>query len=218
MKKSTVIILLIIFLSFAIGFFAYPQMPDTVASHWDEKGQVNGYMSKFWGIFLMPIISLAMFFLFLLFPKIDPMKSNIEKFRNYYDSFIVSIFLFLFYLFLLTLAWNLGYRFNMVNLLIPAFSALFYWCGILIENTKRNWFIGIKTPWTISSDVVWEKTHKLGGKLFKVSALIALAGLFFGSLAFWFTILPVVIFSTYLLFYSYFAYQEETKNNNGSEN
>lgn len=212
MKKIRILILLVIFLSFAISVWAYPQMPDTIASHWNQKGEVDGYMPKFWGLFLMPIISLAMFFLFLLFPKIDPMKANVEKFRGYYDSFILSIFLFLFYIFLLSIAWNFGYRFNMVYFLVPAFSALFYWCGVLIENTKRNWFIGIKTPWTISSDNVWEKTHKLGGRLFKAASAISLAGLFFGSLAFWLTIVPIMIFSIYLLFYSYFEYQKETKN------
>ncbi len=211
MDKSKIIALATIFISFAIGIWAYPQLPEIVASHWNEKGEVNGYMSKFLGIFLMPIMSLAMFLLFNFIPKIDPMKANIEKFRKYYNAFIVSIILFLFYLYLLTMAWNFGYRFNMTYFMVPALSALFYWCGILVENTKRNWFIGIKTPWTISNDVVWDKTHKLGGKLFKVAAVLSLLGIFFGELAFWFTILPVMVFSIYLLFYSYFEYQKEMK-------
>jgi len=211
MEKSKLIILATIFVSFAIGFWAYPQMPEMVASHWNEGGQVNDHMPKFWGIFLMPIITLAMLLLFIIIPKIDPMKANIEKFRGYYNAFIASIVLFLFYIYLLTIAWNLGYRFNMAYFLVPALSALFYCSGILIEKTKRNWFIGIKTPWTISSDIVWEKTHKLGGKLFKAVALVSLIGLFFGSLAFWFIILPVMLASAYLVFYSYLEYQKEIK-------
>ncbi|MFA5742859.1 MAG: DUF1648 domain-containing protein [Candidatus Paceibacterota bacterium] len=211
MDKSKIIALATIFISFAIGIWAYPQMPDIIASHWNERGEVNGYMPKFWGIFLTPIMSLAMFLFFSFIPKIDPMKANIEKFSKYYNSFIVSIILFLFYIYLLTMAWNFGYRFNMMYFMAPALSALFYWSGIIMENTKRNWFIGIKTPWTISNDVVWEKTHKIGGKLFKVAAGLSLLGIFFGDLAFWFTILPVMIFSVYLIFYSYFEYQKETK-------
>lgn len=211
MDKSKIIILAAIFISFAVGLWAYPQLPDIVASHWNENGEVNGYMSKFWGIFLMPIVSLAMFLLFLLIPKIDPLKANIEKFRGYYNSFIALIILFLFYVYLLTIAWNFGYRFNMAYLMVPALAVLFYWSGTLIEKSKRNWFIGIRTPWTISNDVVWEKTHKLGGKLFKAAAILSLLGLFFGSLSFWFTILPIMAFSIYLLFYSYFEYQKEIK-------
>ena len=94
MDKSKIIALATIFISFAIGIWAYPQLPEIVASHWNEKGEVNGYMSKFLGIFLMPIMSLAMFLLFNFIPKIDPMKANIEKFRKYYNAFIVSIILF----------------------------------------------------------------------------------------------------------------------------
>lgn len=211
MDKSKIIILATIFASFAVGIWAYPQMPDVIASHWGADGEANGYMPKFWGIFLMPIISLVMFLSFIFIPKIDPMKANIDKFKGYYNAFIASIILFLFYIYSLTVAWNFGYRFNMTYFLIPALSALFYWSGILIENTKRNWFIGIKTPWTISNDIVWEKTHKLGGKLFKAAAVVSLLGMFFGSLSFWFTILPVTAFSAYLIFYSYFEYQKEAK-------
>jgi uncharacterized membrane protein len=211
MEKSKLAVLAIIFISFAIGFWAYPQMPDMVASHWGSGGEVNDYMPKFWGVFLMPIVSLAMFFLFIFIPKIDPLKANVEKFKNYYNAFIVSIIFFLFYIYLLTIAWNLEYRFNMTYLMLPALSALFYASGVLIENTKRNWFIGIKTPWTVSNDVVWDKTHKLGGKFFKAAALLSLAGLLFGEMAIWFTILPVTFFSAYLIFYSYFEYQKETK-------
>ncbi|MFA5746844.1 MAG: DUF1648 domain-containing protein [Candidatus Paceibacterota bacterium] len=211
MDKSKAIIIATILASFAVGFWAYPQMPEMVASHWNENGEVNGYMPKFWGVFLMPILSLVMSFLFIVLPKIDPMKANIEKFRNYYNSFISAIILFLFYIYLLTIEWNLGHRFDMVYFLIPALSALFYWSGILVEKAKMNWFIGIRTPWTMSSEAVWDKTHKLGGKLFKASALISLAGLFFGPLAFWFTILPITFVSFYLIIYSYLEHKKEIK-------
>jgi len=161
MRKSELIIVVIILLSFAVGIHYYPQMPDRIASHWNAQGQVDGYMSKFWGLFLMPIISVGLLLLFILIPRIDPLKSNIQQFRKYFDGFVVLIMVFLFYLYLLTIFWNSGNRFNMIAFLSPAFAILFYYSGILIENTKRNWFIGIRTPWTLSSDRVWDKTHKL---------------------------------------------------------
>jgi uncharacterized membrane protein len=86
MRKSEIIIFGIILLSFAIGIYYYPQMPEKLASHWNAQGQVNGYMSKFWGLFLMPIISMGMLLLFILIPRIDPLKSNIQEFRKYYDG------------------------------------------------------------------------------------------------------------------------------------
>ncbi|MCX9025602.1 MAG: SdpI family protein [Candidatus Methanoperedens sp.] len=209
MRKSEIIILVIIILSFAIGIYYYPQMPEKVASHWNTQGQVNGYTSKFWGLFLMPVISTGMLLLFILIPRIDPLKSNIQEFRKYFDGFVVLIIGFLFYLHLLTIFWNLGYTFNMITFLSPALAILFYYTGILIENAKRNWFIGIRTPWTMSSDNVWDKTHKLGGKLFKIAGVFSILAIFFDSIAIFIIVVPVIIVAIYTVVYSYFEYQKE---------
>ncbi len=211
MKKTNIIILLIILVSFALAFWFYPQMPDEMASHWNAQGQVDGYMSKCWGLFLMPLMSLGLFLLFLFIPKIDPLKRNIEKFRKYFDWFIVLIIAFLFYIYLLSISWNLGYKFDMGIMMIPAIAVLFYFIGIMLQHAKRNWFIGIRTPWTLSSDVVWKKTHQLGSKLFKISAIIALAGILFNEYAIWIAIIPILASVLYLLIYSYFAYQKVRK-------
>ncbi|RJS70761.1 MAG: SdpI family protein [Candidatus Syntrophoarchaeum sp. WYZ-LMO15] len=211
MRKSEIIVFVIILLSFIVGIYFYPQMPDKMASHWNAKGEVDGYMSKFWGLFLMPLVSVVLFLLFITIPQIDPLKHNLEKFRRYYDGFIVLIIVFLFYLYLLTILWNIGIRFEMVQLLVPAFGILFYYCGILIENAKRNWFIGIRTPWTLSNDVVWDKTHKIGGKLFKAAGLVAFIGIFLKNYALFFVLLPVILVAVYTVIYSYAAYQKEMK-------
>lgn len=210
-RKSEVIIFLIVALAFLIGVYFYPQMPEQMASHWNEKGQVNGYMSKFWGLFLMPIISLIMALVFVLIPRIDPLKANIEKFRKYFDWFIILIFLFLLYIFLLTIFWSLGSRFNMMRVLAPAFAVLFFYAGVLIENSKRNWSIGIRTPWTISSENVWDKTHKIGGKLFKASAVFSFFGLFFPDYAIRLLLVPVIFSAVFCFVYSYFEFKKENK-------
>lgn len=211
MRKSTSAILVILLISFIIGIFLYPQMPEKMASHWNLQGKVDGYMSKFWGLFLMPLISVLLFLLFVLIPKIDPLKHNIQKFRKYYDRFIVLLIIFLFYLYLLTIFWNLGLRFSIIQVLSPAFGILFYYTGILTENARRNWFIGIRTPWTLSSDRVWHKTHKLGGKLFKIAGIIALLGAMLREYAFFFVLVPVIIIAIYTIVYSYFEYQKLAK-------
>ncbi len=213
MKKSKTIILGIIILSFIIGAYFYPQMPDRVASHWNVQGEVDGYMSKFWGLFLMPIVSIGLLLLFILIPKIDPLKENIEKFRKYFDDFMVLMIVFLFYIYVLTLVWNVGLRFDMGQAIIPAIGSLFYYVGILLTNTKRNWFIGIKTPWTLSSDRVWEETHKVGGKLFKLAGIITILGLFFLKWLLWFVVVPVILFAVCTFIYSYFVYQKELELN-----
>jgi len=212
-RKNEIIILGIILFSFIFGIYFYPQMPEKIASHWNVQGQVDGYMPKFWGLFLMPLISAGLFLLFIAIPKIDPLKTNIEKFRKYYDGFIILIIIFLFYLHLLTIFWNMGIRFDIIQLLAPAFGILFYYCGILTENVKRNWFIGIRTPWTLSNDAVWDKTHKFGGKLFKISGIVVLFGIFFRNYALFFILVPVILVAICTIIYSYVEYQKELAKN-----
>jgi uncharacterized membrane protein len=203
--------IVVVALAFLLGIVLYPQMPDPMASHWNASGEVDGYMSKFWGVFLMPLLLVGLLFLMFLVPKLDPLKKNIDKFRKYYDGLILLISGFLLYIYVLTLVWNLGYRFNMGLMMAPAMGLLFYYIGILLENAKRNWFIGIRTPWTISSEKVWNKTHKLGSKMFKTSGIIALFGVLAQNYAYLLVIVPVLFSSAYLVAYSYFEYRKEGK-------
>ncbi len=208
-RIEMVIVTIILLLSFAIAGYFYPQMPERMASHWNASGDVDGYMSKFWGLFLMPFISLGLSALLIMIPKIDPLKANIEKFKRYYYGFVSLLLIFLLYIYLLTILWNLGLRFNMVQLLAPALGVLFYFCGVLIGKAKRNWFIGIRTPWTLSNEKVWDKTHLIGGRLFKAVGLVALLGVFFPSYAILFVLIPVILVSLFTIVYSYFEYQKE---------
>jgi len=165
-------------------------------------------MPKFWALFLMPLISLGLLALFLAIPKIDPLRKNIQSFRNYFDNFILLIFAFLLYIHAITLWWNLGYRFNFVAAIVPALGLLFYYVGVLLQHAKQNWFIGIRTPWTLSNDMVWDKTHQLGGKLFKITGVIAVFGAFAGTYAFLFFIIPVVAATLFTTVYSYVLYRK----------
>jgi uncharacterized membrane protein len=147
--------------------------------------------------------------LFYYIPKIDPLKKNIDVFRTRFNMFIVGISLFFFYVYILTLFWNTGSRFDFGQLLTPAFAVLWYLIGDLVGNAKRNWSIGIRTPWTMSSDAVWDKTHKLGAKIFKASAVIVLLGFFFPKMAFWFVIVSALATVVITFIYSYVKYKQE---------
>jgi len=216
--KINIAILLIVLVSFAVCIYFYPQMPEAMVSHWNAQGNPDGYMPKFWGLFMVPFITIVMAVFFLLIPKIDPLKSNIEKFRNYFDNFVLLIVLFMFYIHALTIFWNLGIKFNLIQFLVPALGILFYYCGILVEKAKRNFFIGIRTPWTLSSDSVWDKTHKLGGKLFKAAGVVALLGIFIQKYAFFIFLFSIIFASVYSVVYSYFEYRKERfkQNSNAS--
>lgn len=208
MKKLEIIIMVLIFLSFLSGIYFYNQMPEQMASHWNSHGEVDNYVSRFWGLFLMPVVSSAIFLIFMAIPKIDPLKSNIKKFREYYDGFVLLLIVFLIYIYTLTLLWNLGYDFNMSRMIIPAIGLILFYAGILSENAKMNWFVGIRTPWTLSSEKVWEKTNKLGGKLFKIAGVLAFLGVFFPKHAVWLIIIPVLALVAFIFAYSYFEYRK----------
>lgn len=97
----------------------------------------------------------------------------------------------------------------MNQVLPPAFGILFFYCGILIKKAKRNWFVGIRTPWTLSNEKVWDRTHQIGGKLFKITGIIAILGMFFPRFSFYFVLIPVILVAIYTVIYSYFEYREE---------
>jgi uncharacterized membrane protein len=214
MSTRTTIFATIFLIAFAIAFSfsVYNRLPDQMASHWNTANQVDGYISRFWGAFLMPVVSAGMLLMFLVIPQIDPLKANIAKFREYFNAFITLIVVFMVYMHILTMLWNLGYdQFNMGAAMLPALGLLFVFAGVMMRKAKRNFFIGIRTPWTLSSDRVWDETHRIGSILFIISGILALLGAFFADYAVWFILIPVLASTLFLLVYSYVLYQRETK-------
>ena len=209
MKITNIISVLILILSFAIWMFFYDKMPDLMASHWNNVWVVDWYISKFWGLFMLPIISLILYITFLLIPKIDPLKANINEFKPYFDSFVLLLLIFLFYIYSITIYWNLWYIFDMNLMIIPALSVLFFYVWILLCNSKRNWFVGIRTPWTLSNDIVWDKTNKLWWILFKILWIISILSLFAWNNAYYFIVIPLVFFAITLIIYSYVEYWDQ---------
>jgi uncharacterized membrane protein len=214
MSTRNTIFATIFLIAVAVAFSAslYGRLPEQMASHWNTANQVDGYISRFWGAFLMPVIAGAMLVLFLVIPGIDPLKANIAQFREYFNAFIALVVAFLVYMHVLTILWNLGYdQFNMGAAMLPAMGLLFIFAGVMMRNAKRNFFIGIRTPWTLSSDRVWDETHRLGAILFIASGVLAMLGAFFANYAIWFIMIPILGSTLFLLVYSYLLYQRETK-------
>ena len=212
-RLTTIIVLILIVGAIIAGLLLWNQLPEQMASHWNVNDQVDGYMPKFRGVFMVPLITLGMFALFLVVPSIDPLKANIAQFREVFNLFIVLIVAFMLYIHALTLAWSLGYTgFKMSTSMLPAMGLLFIFIGFMLRKAKRNFFIGIRTPWTLSSDTVWDKTHQLGAILFMASGVFTLVGGIFGGMtAFWFLFVPLMGSTIFLLVYSFVLYQRETK-------
>ena len=199
--------MVLVVLQFAVGFYVYPQMPVRMAIHWGLSGEADGYGSRFLGLFLIPIFSLLFLPFMLVLPRLDPSR-GIERFRSGYDWFMFGFLAYMGYVQGLSLAWNLGWRFSFMRMLAPAVGGLFVGIGVLLRGAKQNWFMGIKTPWTMSSEEVWDRTHELGSRLFIVSGVLAVLGAFaVGWLALALILVPVMFTGIYLVYYSYSEYQ-----------
>ena len=210
-KKELIIITLILTM-FIVAFYFYPRVPDQVPTHWNAKGEVDDYNSKFFGLFFMPILMTAIYLLFLIIPKIAVFRKNVEEFYDkYFFGFKLVFVLFFAVIYTAMILATLGYKIKMTYFVIPAISMLFFYIGYMLQFAKRNYFIGIRTPWTLSNDEVWEKTHKLGSKLFMFKGVIILSSLFFEEYAILLLIVLVAASVTFLFVYSFLEYKKVEK-------
>jgi uncharacterized membrane protein len=208
-KTTAIISFSLIALALFAGLILYAQLPDPMPSHWNAAGEIDGYMSKFWGIFLMPIITIALVPLFLVIPNIDPLKANIAKFRGAFNWFIVAFVAYMLFIYGLTLAAALGVQFNMTVMLLPVVGLLFIGVGYMMGQAKRNFFIGIRTPWTLSSDTVWAETHKLGSKLFMLGGVVTIISAFLGENGIWLMLVAMLVAAFAPMVYSYILWRRE---------
>ena len=189
------------------ALYLYPMMPERVAIHWGLSGEADGYGSRFLGLFMIPVISLLLLPFMLALPRLDP-SGGIERFRGGYDWFVFGFLAYMAYVQGLTVAWNLGWRFSFMRMLAPAMGMLFAGIGVLLRGARLNWFMGIRTPWTMMSEEVWDRTHDVGSRLFMASgALAALGALTDGWLALALMVAPVMVSAIYLIYYSQREYQ-----------
>lgn len=208
MRRAVQLSVAIIVAQLLVGIYLYPRMEERVAIHWGLNGEADGYGSKFLGLFLVPIISAVILPLFLALPRIDPSK-GIHRFRAGYDWFVLGFVVFMAYVQGIALAWNLGLRLNMMRMLAPALGAMFYGIGTLMGRSRLNWFVGIRTPWTLSDERVWDATHDLGGRLFKACGILAVIGVLAeGWLALAIIMVPVLFAGVYLIYFSYSKYMK----------
>jgi uncharacterized membrane protein len=208
-KTSTIISGVLIAIALAAGLVLYARLPDPMPSHWNAAGQVDGYTSKFWGVFLMPIITTVLVGFFLVIPQIDPLKANIAKFRGAFNWFIVAFVAYMLYIHALTLAASLGFQFNMTIMLLPVVGLLFIGIGYMMRQAKRNFFIGIRTPWTLSSETVWDETHKLGAKMFMFGGAVTIVSAFLGENGIWLMLATILVVAFVPIVYSYILWRRE---------
>src|ERR1700737_128759 len=196
--------------AFIASAVVFPRLPESMPTHFDMSGRANGWGSRLFGAWGMPFFLLMMWGLVRALPAIDPRGSNYAKFGGAYEGIIVSIMLFMLGMHIIVLRAALGYPVAIQRVVPVGIGVLFVVMGNLLPRARPNWFVGIRTPWTLSSDRVWEKTHRLGGRLFVAGGiLLVLAALAMEQWAH-IVLITVVLLSTATVFiYSYVEWKRE---------
>lgn len=203
------IIYILITLPLIISISTYHNLPDKMATHWNSSGEVDGYSSRFFGAFLIPILTIGITLLFIILPSIDPLKKNYKKFEKQYEGFIFIFIIFMLIIHIQMILWNMDILISPMVIIPVGLGFLFIYTGILLKNAKRNWFVGIRTPWTLSNENVWNKTHKRAGPLFQIAGLIAILGILLPKVSFYLMVIPVLLIVFYTIFYSYQEFKKE---------
>ena len=173
--------LVIAALAVAISIWAYPSLPPQVATHWDLRGTPDGFSSRLVAVAIGPLLIVGITLLFNVLPKFDPRRENYVKFLNTYWLFANTVTAFMLIIHAVVIATGLGYSVR-VDRLMPLFiGLLFVVIGNYLARVEPNWFVGIRTPWTLSSDTVWRKTHRTGGWLMVLGGLALASGAFLSA-------------------------------------
>ncbi len=211
--KTEIIPIILILTSIAASFYFYANFPDQVPTHWNYRGEVDSYSSKAFGAFFFPLLILGIYLLFLVIPYLDPRQKRYQDFAKVYHIFKGILVGFMALIYFITGLAGLGYQISVGSIVPAGVGLLFIVLGNYLSKIKPNWFMGIRTPWTLESEEVWNKTHRLGGKLFILMGLFMIFGSILPVEYFWYSfVVGVMAVSLIPIVYSYLLFRKLEKN------
>jgi len=208
MRKVVIIGGVLAVLNFLAGFLAYPHLPDKVPTHWNFAGEVDGWGTAWEGAFLLPLVYLGIYLLLILVPKIDPKRRNYALMGRAYSIIVLIILLFFSAIYFATLGIALGYFENLPSLINIAIGIMFIVIGNYMGKIKHNYFMGIRTPWTLASEEVWYRTHRMAGPFWVAGGILFILMAFVPK-GWTLTIFLIVMFTLLLIptVYSYVIFR-----------
>ncbi|HVA58870.1 MAG: SdpI family protein [Gemmatimonadaceae bacterium] len=208
MRKWYPVILIAGALSFSA--IAYPHLPLSMPMHWGINGQPNGYGSRLVGAFLMPLIALAIWGFMRGLPLIDPRRANYAKFQGTYDLVVDAVITLLVAVHVAVIGAALGWPIRIDRVMPVVVGGMLLLLGNVMPRARSNWWFGIRTPWTLSSDTVWTKTHRVGGYLMTAAGIVTVLSVVLPARA-GFVVLMSAVMGASLgsVVYSYFAWKGE---------
>ncbi len=161
-------------LVFLITVYAYPRLPDYVATHWNLHDQPNGYSPK-WSLFVLgPGVMCGLMGLMAALPWLSPKNFEVDSFRRTYLQIMLILVCLMAYLQLVILWAGLGHAMNVGRAVVGGVCLLFALLGNLMGKVRRNFYIGVRTPWALANERVWNATHRFAAKVFVVGGLVGL--------------------------------------------
>lgn len=188
--RKEILPLLLIFIIIVIGVVSYPRLKSAPSP---EDGLFEKIFNNNPVVLIFPFIVLFLYAVLIFLPLLDPWRENYFKFKSSYFWFRTAFIILLALLYIVSIWAAYDDRIKIGFFTIPLFAVFYIYLGLFAPKIKKNYFVGIRTPWTIASELVWEKTHKFGSKLYIASGVIALAGLLFPDYSLWFLILPMLL-------------------------
>ena len=186
--------------------YLYPSLPDPLPTHWDAAGNPNDYMSRLSGVIALASVPCFAVLLFKLIPVISPHGFRTEGFARVINALMVGVVVFGSVITVFALNASLGSGVDISKAVLVSVGLLLMFMGNYMGKVRKNFFIGIRTPWTLASDEVWAKTHRLGGWCMVAAGLAMAAGAFADVVIDWivFVVVGIVLIP---VVYSYFAYR-----------
>jgi uncharacterized membrane protein len=197
-------------LAVAFGIWAYPHLPAEVATHFDVSGDPNGWSSRVVAAIVLPALGVGLMLLFAVLPRLDPRQANYAKFGSTWWTVANAVGILLAALHILMLGKAMGWAVDMTRIVGFGLGGLLVLIGNLMTRLRPNWFMGIRTPWTLSSDQVWRRTHRFGGIAFVIAGLgVLAASAARSSLALYFAIGLTGAAALGSVVYSYLLWRQE---------
>jgi immunity protein, SdpI family len=211
-RLSTWYSALVVAAAVAMSAAAYPRLPGSVPVHWGISGEPDRWGSRFDGAVLFPFIMFGAWLLLRFLPRIDPRAPNYEKMQSAYDFMVNAVLTLLLVVHGMILATGLGYAVPVGRITPVLIGALFVTLGNVLPRARPNWWFGIRTPWTLSSDRVWTRTHRVGGYAMTAAGIVILAGVALpGVWPFAVFIVASAVAAIFPIIYSYIVWREETR-------
>lgn len=199
--------------SIVLGLVLYPKLPDPMPIHWNAKGVVDGFAPKnYLQVLMLPLITLGSYIFVTVLPFIDPKKSNYAKFIGSFRLIKLAVFIFMTLIYIATLMAGMGYKFNMSAIATLGIGLLYIVLGNTFSRVRFNYFVGFRTPWTLSSEEVWRRTHRFGGYIWVVAGILTvLGGLFAGTNSFIVMIIATLFAALVPTVYSFLIHRKLNK-------